>query len=253
VGAIIRSDVYVESFVRREYKYYVPSWQIAALRQRLLRYMDYDEFCLEMPERQYHVRSIYLDTPHYVFFDEKSAGLRNRKKLRIRSYNDRTPDSRAFLEIKRRIDDSILKERAAIPFEEAERLLEGVPFSSNGSATTAQAALNRFVYFTHSLNLSPSVLVTYEREAFFGKDNPEVRVTFDMNVRSYPRPTLAELFREADLKTFCDPNFILEIKFYERMPYWARQVVRDFHLNRESISKYCHSLASWVPSLRALL
>lgn len=246
------TSIYAESFVRREYKYYVPMQHIARLRKRLLIYMDHDEFCLRMPENQYLVRSIYLDTPHYAFFNEKMAGLRNRKKLRIRAYNRQTPDSRAFIEIKRRLDDSILKERASIPLAEAGQLLETVAFTSNGAVTAAQAALNRFVFFTHHLNLSPSVLVIYEREAFFGKDNPEVRITFDMNVRSYPRPGLDDLFRDADLKTFCDPYFILEIKFYERMPYWTRQIVRDFHLLRESISKYCHGLETWVPALRSL-
>ncbi|MDK9700115.1 MAG: polyphosphate polymerase domain-containing protein [bacterium] len=246
--------MYQERFVRKEYKYYVPWYSIDALRERILLHMDYDPFCLEMSDRMYHVRSIYYDTPHYLFYYEKLAGIKIRKKLRIRTYNELTDNSPAFLEIKRKFDNYIFKDRVRIPLAEATNLLAGKSVVIGEKANnSSRVALNKFVYLINNLNLRSSILVTYEREAFVGRENPTVRATFDKNVRSYPQPALEEIFREQDLTTFASQNFILELKFYDRMPYWARQIVRDFRLHLQSISKYCNCLETWHPSMRRIV
>ncbi len=245
--------MFQDSFLRKELKFYVPSQKIGPLRNYILRYMEYDPFCIGRPNMLYSVRSIYFDTPHYLFFFEKIGGIDKRKKLRIRTYNEPNEFAPAFLEIKNKFTDNIFKERAKVPLMNITEVLDGFDNETGENVSTAsRKALNKFIFLVHGLNLIPRVLISYEREAFVGLDDPDVRITFDIDVRSYPNPSLDDFFREADLITISDPYFILEIKFFNRMPIWTRQLVSTFGLQQESISKYCNGLEAWVPSLQGL-
>lgn len=236
-------------FNRKEYKYFVSYELLEPLRDRFLQYMEHDDFCRDREANQYCVRSVYLDTPRLLFYHEKIEGLKVRKKLRIRVYNTLEPDTVAFLEIKRKIDNAVFKERAKIPLGESTHLLNGAylnfpgPFSSFSEAAT----LEKFKYLVKRLNLEPKVLIAYEREALIGLDDPSLRVTFDMNIRSYPSTVIEDIFREDDLSTIADQHFILEVKFNGRMPVWVRNIIRDFKLRIQAISKYCHGIDVWVP------
>ncbi len=237
-------------FERKEFKYYVPVEMLEPLRQRILTHMEHDPFCLELPEKRYTVRSIYFDTRNLLFYFEKLDGLKIRKKLRVRTYNSSHPDSIAFLEIKRKIGGTIFKERAQISLAETPNLMNGAQLhlTSNQPGFIERAALNKFVYLFKRLKLEPKALITYEREALKGLIDPLFRVTFDFNVRSYPHPDLEEIFREQDLRILANQVFILEVKFYERMPVWIRNIIRDFKLHVQPISKYCNGLDIHLPS-----
>ncbi len=238
----------MERFYRKEFKYFVPSDQWDYLRERILAHMTHDPFCANLEQTRYTVRSIYFDTPNLLFYYEKVDGQKLRKKLRVRVYNELTEDAPAFLEIKRRIDDTIVKDRASVPFKETLKLTNGAQLNllREGEAAYGDKVVrDRFVYLVKRLQLEPKVLITYEREAFFDPENPDLRVTFDYNVRSYYSPALEDIFRENDLRTFTDPCFILEVKFSLAIPLWLRMVLRDFRLHLQSISKYCNGLDRW--------
>jgi len=228
-------------FERREYKYFVPASCIDSLRERFLQYMEHDPFCRFLENNKYHVRSIYYDTPKFNFYFEKKAGLKIRKKVRIRSYNFMDDKSYAFFEIKRKYNNIIFKNRAKIDFSTVPILLNGADYRNYCKNLTfiEKASLERFIYLMKRLNLESKVLVTYEREAFFGKEESDLRVTFDTSVRSYPHPVLEDIFRDEDMNMYIDNFFVLEVKFWGRMPVWVRNVLRDFSLRQESISKYC--------------
>jgi SPX domain protein involved in polyphosphate accumulation len=238
----------MELFERKEFKYAVPIEMIQPLRDRLMVHVNYDPFCLGREDSLYSVRSIYLDTTDLLFYYEKIDGQNVRKKLRIRTYDTGPNQSNnAFLEIKRKVDDTVYKERVMINLNEAYKLGNGaqigIPQEKPSFAT--KTALNRFIYLTKRLILEPKALITYEREAFHGKEDPGIRITFDLNVRSYINPDYDEIFREDDMRSVADPVFVLEVKFTGDMPIWMRQVIRDFGLRQQSFSKYCNGLDIW--------
>ncbi|MCB2199051.1 polyphosphate polymerase domain-containing protein [bacterium] len=238
----------MERFERKEYKYYVPGALLASLRERVQNHMVHDPFCRNHPANRYVVRSIYLDTDNLLFYYEKMDGQKYRKKLRVRVYDDLTEESIAFLEIKRKVDDTILKERALIDWPEAFKLGNGADIQlakDRGETEAGRITRDRFIYLTKRLLLEPKALITYEREAFMDEENPDLRITFDMNVRSYYQPTFEQMFEEKDLRAFSDPYFILEVKFSTVLPLWMREVIRDYRLHQQSISKYCLGLDSW--------
>jgi SPX domain protein involved in polyphosphate accumulation len=239
----------METFERKEFKFYVPIDQAMILRDRVMSHMVHDPYCANLEQNRYAVRSIYFDTPNLLFYFEKVDGLKLRKKLRVRVYNEFKEGSPAFLEIKRKIEDTIIKERAQVNIEETEKLLNGAKLllrNEDGKETFDRVVLDRFVYLINRLKLEPKALITYEREAFFDPENPDLRITFDYNVRSFLNPTLQDFYREDDLRTFSSPNFILEVKFSIALPLWTRQMLKDFRLHLQSISKYCNGVDSWA-------
>jgi len=238
----------MERFKRKELKYFVDNEQLEELRNRFIVNMQHDSFCRDQEDKTYTVRSIYLDTRSFLFYYEKKDGLKIRKKLRIRTYNDGQPNNIGFLEIKRKYGNKVLKERVKIDLAETPNLLNGAELHPIDNSHFDRISLDRFIYLTKRLKLEPKTLITYEREAFIGVDDPALRVTFDMNLRSYSQPNVEEFHREKDLRTVEDSNFILEIKFNTVMPVWIRQIIRDFGLRVQAISKYCNGLDVWYPS-----
>ncbi len=234
-------------YERKEFKYYVSLEKLQPLRERILAHMDHDPFCRNRKDNRYHVRSIYFDTPGKLFYFEKIDGVKIRKKLRVRAYNDYDSEAVAFLEIKRKNNDTVFKERAMVPLPDTLNLMNGARLRLLGEKNLipAKIARDKFIYLTKRLHLEPTALITYEREAFVGRDDPEFRVTFDFNVRSFLAPDVEDLFREEDLRSFTDPCFILEIKFSRTLPVWTRMILRDFRLRLEPISKYCEGIDVW--------
>ena len=237
---------FVDQFERKEFKYYIPTEFMENLRTRLLAHMVYDEYCLRLPDLSYPVRSIYLDTRNRLFYYEKLESVKVRKKLRVRTYDSETAKKVVFLEIKRKIGKAVFKERAVIPFAEMDKVITGESITLlHPEIYTQQAALKKFTYLVNKLHLEPVVLITYEREAFQGIDDPTLRITFDKSVRSHMTTTLDDLLMEKDLRTVTDVHFILEVKFSRQMPLWLRGIIRDLRLRLQSISKYCDGIEVW--------
>ncbi|MCK5075627.1 MAG: VTC domain-containing protein, partial [Calditrichia bacterium] len=82
---------------RLEYKYLVPKTLLPVLRSMILPYVEIDEYVSKTGKNNYTVRSIYFDTKNFNLYQEKLTGIKLRKKVRIRSYNQETPSSPLFL------------------------------------------------------------------------------------------------------------------------------------------------------------
>ncbi|MDP8206861.1 MAG: polyphosphate polymerase domain-containing protein [Candidatus Electryonea clarkiae] len=238
----------MENFERIENKYRVPIDMLDNIRERILPYMEHDDYCVDVEGNRYPVCSVYLDTPDNRFYYEKHSGNMVRKKLRIRGYNEVGNDGIVFLEIKRKIENTIFKERTGIYFSDTVKLLNGANITpiDEQNPHAARTTLNRFVYLTKRLNLTPKTLITYDREAFLSKTDTELRVTFDVGVSSLPNPGINEIFRVDDNRTFTNDFFILEIKFNSAtFPGWLHRVIRDYKLRLEAFSKYCNGIDAW--------
>ena len=71
--------------LRHELKYFISPAEMQVLRGILTPAMQLDPNGNE--NNEYHIRSLYFDTINDDAFDEKIAGVGNRKKYRIRIYN----------------------------------------------------------------------------------------------------------------------------------------------------------------------
>ncbi|MHC5145368.1 MAG: polyphosphate polymerase domain-containing protein, partial [Planctomycetota bacterium] len=163
-------------------------------------------------------------------------GKKNRFKLRIRCYDDK-PESMCFFEIKRRINNVILKDRARIPKAQIENALAGSVISAP-LYKKDEKALSQFRFYTRTLCARPVVMVRYQRQAYEGASSNRVRVTFDrqLDFKAVDTP-----FVSTDGRGWSGVPMdfvILEIKFTDRYPFWLTDMVKIFDLKQTAMSKY---------------
>jgi hypothetical protein len=234
--------------LRYEFKYLVPSENYTALRAALLPFLKVDKFAAQQPNGMYTVRSIYFDTPGFEMYHTKIEGIAHRMKVRLRGYNLGTDGSPVFMEIKRKYEGPILKNRADAPFEVVcELFRSGAAFDDYAAQIKNPDNARRFFYQILSRNLLPVVNVIYEREPYLGKNfnvENDFRLTFDLHLRSVSYPTVDKLFEESGA-TFAFPGFfIMEVKFNHFCPDWIKPILEDFQLRKEPASKYVGTIDS---------
>jgi len=224
---------------RFELKYRIPAAVALQMREFVRSYLVPDEFSEGKPDYSYHNRSVYLDSDDLRLYWDVINGAKNRYKLRIRYYDDH-PASPVFFEIKRRMDNAILKQRCAVKREAVASLLAGQmpqPHHLFSPGTKSWDAIQEFCRLKEDLQASPKTLVGYWREAWAGEDN-SARVSFDRDVCSATHFTTdMPITMENYVMPFA-PDVILELKFTGRFPNWFRQMVEMFGVMQLGAAKY---------------
>lgn len=227
---------------RYELKYIVTEIQAAAIAQYIGPFLEPDKYSKLRRGGQYPIVSLYIDSPELRLCKETLTGVKNRFKLRIRSYTDE-PEYPRFFEIKRRINRVIMKSRARVMDEDVPLLLKGKMLPPRGY-TTDLAALNQFQLYVAMIGAGPMVLIRYTRQAWESTSENRVRVTFDRElcykVTHEPYVRLGGSgWQESDITR---RNSILEIKFTGCYPVWLSRMVEDFELDVTAVSKYATSM-----------
>jgi hypothetical protein len=225
---------------RYEFKYLVPEVTADRIRDFISVYLEPDEFTDPLSGRGYPVHSLYLDSNDLKLCRQTLQGEKNRFKLRIRFYDDKK-DNPVFFEIKRRVTDVILKQRAAVWRTAVPDLLGGkLPTMSMlvKASEKGARALKDFHDLTRSINAIPAAYTSYIRAAYEPPSDNRYRVTFDTELK-------AGAFRNqlgiGDLDQWSKPTIdgtVVELKFTDRRPNWMNECVQRFQLKRISVPKY---------------
>jgi len=225
---------------RFEQKYLINEETALRLREFVRSYLDLDENGVGRPDYSYPVHSLYLDSPGSTMYWQTINGTKNRFKLRLRFYNDH-PETPIFFEIKRRMNNCILKQRAAVNREEVALLLSGAPpkeahLMSKGPK--ALAALETFCRLMAEMQATPKAHIAYLREAYVPADDNSSRLTMDRLVR-VETDYKARLSTQMQKPTLVwGQNIVLELKFTNRFPNWFGTLVRIFGLTQCGAAKY---------------
>lgn len=233
--------------MRYEFKYLVPMEQYTALRSALLPFLRPDPFAALQPGGLYTVRSLYYDTPGFEMYHTKVDGIAHRMKVRLRGYNQGGSNSGVFMEIKRKYESPILKNRSEAPFGVVLQLFEGKSIDQFAGLIQDPDNARRFFYQILSRNMRPVINIIYDREPFTGSHlDPEndFRLTFDLHLRSVAYPRVDQLFEETGAMFAFPGFFILEVKFNRFCPAWVKPVLEDFQLRKEPASKYVGAINS---------
>ena len=226
---------------RREYKYLVTAKTAERIRDVAATMCHLDENA--GPDGTYPIRSLYLDNRSWQLFLANENEVPRRFKARVRSYPSRR--GTAFLEIKNRVLDVIVKTRAPVPESDWARV---------ALRPTAQEARSRGVRSFASKvalhHLQPVCLVEYDREAWVSEIDNYGRLTLDGAVRCQPMadwsleadPSRWRLIDHAERTKTLEPVYVLELKFERRAPAWMWAMVQRLDLIRYSFSKYCYSV-----------
>ena len=109
---------------RFELKYLISEETALLVRDFVRSYLDFDEYSVGKPNYSYPVHSLYLDSDDLKLYWETINGCKNRYKLRLRYYSTH-PDAPVFFEIKRRINNCIMKQRGGVRQDSVPLLLKG--------------------------------------------------------------------------------------------------------------------------------
>ncbi len=233
-------------FQRFEFKYYLPKSKADKLIPALLPHMNWDPYIIDSPHDYYEVNSLYFDTPGHGCFWDKEAGVRDRKKLRYRFYNDIKEDSPIFLEIKRKKDALVIKDRINLNgFNLDSRQLDRTLMDIKRS--THNKFLDELIWFKKRNSLVPKLFVRYKRKALLGKLDERFRITFDYDIQTQLTKNLKPTARKWH-KVYQD-GVVLELKYNNILPAWFHKIIQKFDLERLAYSKYCNSLRQVIPAL----
>jgi len=227
---------------RFELKYIVSEIKAAAIERYIRPFLQPDRYSKLQRGGQYPIVSLYLDSPDLRLCRETLTGVKNRFKLRIRSYTDE-PDYPRFFEIKRRLNRVIMKSRARVTDRDVPVLLTGRSLPPQGY-TTDEAALTQFQLYVAGIHAGPVVLIRYMRQAFENTSENRVRLTFDRElcykVTDEPQVRLSGTgWQSSDITIGYS---ILEIKFTGTYPAWLTRLVEDMELEMTPVSKYATSI-----------
>lgn len=214
---------------RHELKYIINEAEKEVLMSRLKLIMKLDAHA---GENGYFIRSLYFDDKKMTAYDEKLAGVSERKKYRIRGYN--YTDNNLKLECKRKNGQYINKIAAKLSPEEYEKIInKDYSFLKDRKEKVCQD-----FYLECTLNgMEPVVFVDYDRVPFV-YDFGEVRVTFDSHVRSgYFDTDICS--KEIPVFEVLEPGLlIMEVKYTEYCPSIIKDIVQPAQGIYTAFSKY---------------
>ena len=228
-------------FKRHELKYYLNNTQLEGLIHKLSFLLPLDRH--SKTNRSYKVRSLYFDSIDDECLYEKQSGILQRKKVRLRTYDDR---SMAKFEIKRKNGQLVRKDSVTVDIEDAKQICAG----NYGLLLKYEDPILNEIYTIFSMSTyKPKVIVEYDRVAFVMPVS-NVRITFDLNLRS--NINNLNLFSNVEglMPVILEGKQVMEVKFDEFVPEYLRKILATVSSERMAISKYTlarrfHKIHKW--------
>jgi SPX domain protein involved in polyphosphate accumulation len=230
---------------RFEQKYIIPEETALQIRDFVRSYLELDENGVGKPNFSYPVHSLYLDSEDLKCYWDTINGNKNRYKLRMRFYAG-SPDSPVFFEIKRRMNNCIMKQRGGVRRDAVEWLLAGhhpEPAHMVSKDPKHLFALQNFCNLMQEIQAVPKVHIAYYREAYVPHDDNSARLTMDREVRSEPELTARLSPKMHKPILVWGRDVVLELKFTNRFPDWFRELSQVFGLRQCGAAKYVDGVA----------
>lgn len=219
------------SVFRSENKFLITKFDALSMQKKFDKLLTRDK---NSGQSSYMVRSLYFDSVNNIDYMTKLAGTELRKKIRIRTYS--SDAERCKLEVKQKNGELQHKVSIWITREDAEEL-----GSCNYSVLTKYFDDMPAAIYIYSLMVRgcyrPVVLVEYDRLAY---TFPlfDTRLTFDMNIRS--NEGKLELFSNKPIyHVLTTDRIVLEVKYNGKLVKFISDVLKQYHLTKCAISKYC--------------
>lgn len=236
-------------FNRYEIKYLIHESKIERLRRGVRSHMAVDSHHRTGGAM---VTTLYYDTRDLRFYWEKIEGLRFRRKLRIRAYGEpETIDdsSTTFVEIKQRVNRVTQKRRIPLSYADARMLCD--QRIDPGDPDVRPAFVNEVLTLAQALDLQPTAITMYHREALVGADaDLGLRITMDHRLRGRDRDFY--LGARTTNRMIVPPHVsVVEVKANERVPSWFTDLAAQLSLSTARISKYCETIEAHGLGVRA--
>lgn len=234
----------ISTFQRREVKFLLSAEQFAALLPIVHEHMNPDAYCVD--GKEYGIYNLYYDTPDNFLIRTSLAKPYYKEKLRLRSYySPAEPDSSVFLEVKKKIGGIVTKRRVSMTLAEAEAYIQTRVKPYYTRFIDQQVMKELDVFMNSYDSIQPRQYISYQRAAFFGKDDPDFRLTFDRQITA--RRDDLSLARESYGEQLILPDQrLMEIKVPGAFPMWMTQALSALEIRKISFSKYGTAYKNYV-------
>jgi len=180
----------------------------------------------------YLIRSLYFDDYWNSDFFAKFAGIEDRKKYRLRYYNDDTSFVR--FEKKRKQGKRAYKSQVRVPMHIAQEMIDG---NFDGTRAMGNALLREAYIYNSQNRLRPAVICQYRREAFVYPVS-NIRITLDSELKT--GLSSSDFFsRNISLVPACRAGqVILEVKYDDFIPDFVCSLLSAVDSEWLALSKY---------------
>lgn len=213
-------------FRRYEKKYWLTAAQQRLLLDRMQPYMRPDRY------GQYTICNIYYDTPDYRLIRASLEKPVYKEKLRVRSYGVPEANGKVFVELKKKFDGVVYKRRVTTEITQVGLLLSG-----GGHAADFGQIGREIGYFQSFYRTEPKVFIGYDRLAFAGAEDEELRITFDTGLR-WRESELDLRLGDYGAPILSDDRVLMEIKIPGTAPLWLSRLLSEIGAFPTSFSKY---------------
>lgn len=213
-------------FQRYEIKYRITRAQQQRIIQAIAPYMQADRYGIHT------IRNVYFDTPDHRLIRRSLEKPLYKEKLRVRSYVTATAETPVFVELKKKYKGIVYKRRIVLPEADA------MAFLCERRDVGQTQILREIAYcLEYYRDLRPAMYLAYDRQAFYGREDPDLRLTFDTNIRW--RQDRLRLTEEPDGRLLVpEDTVMMEIKTTTALPLWLTALLNEEKIYKSSFSKY---------------
>lgn len=224
----------IEVFNRYEHKYLLDRKTYEKMLAVMDEHMELDIH--NQNHEPYTIANIYYDTDDNYLIRKSLSKPIYKEKLRLRAYGIPRISDKVYLEVKKKYRGIVNKRRTTL------KLGEAYDFTRTGEEPEIKEYMNKQVvdeiaYFLNTYDLSPKLYLAYDRIAYFEKGNPDLRISFDCNIRSRRYDVQLESGDYGE-KLLSDNMYLMEIKTARAVPLWLTRALTEYGIKRRSFSKY---------------
>lgn len=239
----------IEVFNRYENKYMLDGDTFRALQGRLSDHMELDAY--NRQHETYTITNLYYDTPDSHLIRASLQKPAYKEKLRLRAYGVPDGDAKVYVEIKKKVAGLVNKRRSSLLLDEAYAFLQSRVLPEEQPYQNRQV-LREIAYLLEANDLRPALYLAYDRRAYFGIGQHDLRVSFDKNIRT----RRCDLALEAG--DYGDPllgrdQWLMEIKVARSIPLWLCEFLSEYNIYPTSFSKYGAEYRRTLESAKAPL
>ena len=216
----------IYTFKRVETKYILTPEQYNAFMEVASEHLVPDAYFKSL------VCSIYYDSDDYSLIRHSLEKPVYKEKLRIRSYGTARQDSAAFVELKKKFKGVVYKRRVEMTVREAEEWLSG-----KGRPPKETQITKEIDWFLKMNDVSPKVFIGCDRTSYVDKDDSELRITVDSQIR-WRETNLHLDAGDEGQELLTDGKSLMEIKIPNAAPLWLASLLSCENIFPTSYSKY---------------
>ena len=194
----------IEVFNRYEKKYIIDEDTFHKLTYQIADYMNPDAY--NRNGEAYRISNIYYDTENDQLIRASIEKPVYKEKLRLRAYGTPELSDNVFVEIKKKYDGIVNKRRTSMTLQEAYDFLDDDICPDNHEGRINRQVLKEIDYFKNFYHLQPKVYLSYDRFAYFEKDD--------------------------------GGQYLMEVKISGAVPLWFTKIISGLNVYPVSFSKY---------------